>query len=64
MIKTIVVALIAILRGAPAFALDGARLLEQVDRGLNPESYEMYRKLINVEPSGAKNGKRNIPFSR
>jgi outer membrane lipoprotein-sorting protein len=54
MIKTIVVMLIAILFTVPAFALDGARLLEQVDRGLNPESYEMYRKLINVEPSGAK----------
>ncbi|MBM4315499.1 MAG: outer membrane lipoprotein-sorting protein [Deltaproteobacteria bacterium] len=52
--KGLVVVLIAILFGAPAFALDGARLLEQVDRGLNPESYEMYRKLINVEPSGAK----------
>jgi outer membrane lipoprotein-sorting protein len=48
------VTLIAILLSAPAFALDGDRLLEQVDRGLNPESYEMYRKLINVEPSGAK----------
>jgi outer membrane lipoprotein-sorting protein len=52
--KGLVVVLIAILFSAPAFALDGDRLLEQVDRGLNPESYEMYRKLINVEPSGAK----------
>ncbi|MEW6332808.1 MAG: outer membrane lipoprotein-sorting protein [Thermodesulfobacteriota bacterium] len=48
------VTLIAVLLGVPAFALDGTRLLEQVDRGLNPVSYEMYRKLINVEPSGAK----------
>lgn len=39
---------------APAAALDGTALLKQVDRKLNPESYEMYRKLINVEPSGAK----------
>jgi outer membrane lipoprotein-sorting protein len=39
---------------APAVALDGTALLKQVDRNLNPESYEMYRKLINVEPSGAK----------
>jgi outer membrane lipoprotein-sorting protein len=38
----------------PAAALDGTALLKQVDRNLNPESYEMYRKLINVEPSGAK----------
>jgi outer membrane lipoprotein-sorting protein len=35
-----------------ALALDGQSLLEQVDRNLAPESYEMYRKLINVEPDG------------
>ncbi len=38
----------------PALALDGTQLLKQVDRNLNPESYEMYRKLINVEPDGKK----------
>jgi outer membrane lipoprotein-sorting protein len=36
----------------PVYALDGKKLLEQVDRNLNPESYEAYRKLINVEPGG------------
>ena len=35
-------------------AIDGTQLLKQIDRNLNPESYEMYRKLINVEPSGRK----------
>ncbi len=35
-----------------AFALDGRALLEQVDRNLEPESYEMTRKLINEEPDG------------
>lgn len=35
-----------------AFALDGTALLQQVDRNLQPESYEMYRKLINIEPDG------------
>jgi outer membrane lipoprotein-sorting protein len=35
-----------------AAALDGAALLSQVDRNLEPESYEMYRKLINIEPDG------------
>jgi outer membrane lipoprotein-sorting protein len=54
MMKTIVASLLALLLAVPVFALDGAGILEQVDRGLNPESYEMYRKLINVEPSGAK----------
>ncbi len=38
----------------PAAALDGNDVLQQVDRNLQPESYEMYRKLINVEPDGSK----------
>ena len=38
----------------PAQAVDGTQLLKQIDRNLNPESYEMYRKLINVEPNGRK----------
>jgi len=32
--------------------LDGDSLLEQLDRNLSPESFEAYRKLINIEPSG------------
>jgi hypothetical protein len=28
--------------------------LKQIDRNLNPESYELYRKLINIEPDGRK----------
>ena len=39
---------------SPALAIDGNDLLEKVDRNLNPESFEMYRKLINIEPDGAK----------
>jgi outer membrane lipoprotein-sorting protein len=35
-----------------ASAIDGDELLRKVDRNLNPESYEMYRKLINIEPDG------------
>jgi outer membrane lipoprotein-sorting protein len=38
----------------PAYAIDGMQLLKQVDRNLNPESYESYRKLINIEPDGRK----------
>lgn len=38
----------------PAYAIDGTALLKQIDRNLNPESYEMYRKLINIEPDGSK----------
>ncbi len=40
--------------GSSAFAVDGNVLLEKVDRNLNPESFEMYRKLINLEPDGSK----------
>jgi outer membrane lipoprotein-sorting protein len=38
----------------PVYAIDGTQLLKQVDRNLNPESYESYRKLINIEPDGRK----------
>ena len=38
----------------PAAALDGNEILLQADRNLQPESYEMYRKLINIEPDGNK----------
>lgn len=31
---------------------DPNTLLKEVDRRLQPQSYEMYRKLINIEPSG------------
>lgn len=37
-----------------AHALDGVALLKKVDANLQPESFESYRKLINIEPSGAK----------
>ncbi len=37
-----------------AQAIDGKELLAKVDRNLAPVSYEMYRKLINVEPDGSK----------
>ena len=33
---------------------EGDKLLLKVDRNLNPESYESYKKLINIEPNGRK----------
>jgi outer membrane lipoprotein-sorting protein len=39
---------------ASAYAIDGGELLEKVDRHLAPASYELYRKLINIEPNGSK----------
>jgi len=35
-------------------AADPTNILQQVDRNLQPDAYEMYRKLINVEPNGNK----------
>ena len=48
--------LLSLLSAAPSLAasLEGNEILRKVDRNLEPESYEMYRKLINIEPSGAK----------
>ncbi|OGS21061.1 MAG: outer membrane lipoprotein-sorting protein [Elusimicrobia bacterium RIFOXYA2_FULL_39_19] len=37
-----------------AFAEDGNELLKRIDAKFMPESYESYRKLINIEPSGRK----------
>ncbi|MDA3971240.1 MAG: outer membrane lipoprotein-sorting protein [Desulfobulbaceae bacterium] len=47
---------ITFLASTPVWAadLDGTAILRQVDTNLQPESYEMYRKLINVEPDGTK----------
>jgi outer membrane lipoprotein-sorting protein len=47
-------AVLFLIPSLPARALDGDEILRQVDRQLNPESYEMYRKLINIEPDGRK----------
>jgi hypothetical protein len=38
----------------PALAVDGTNLLREIDRNLSPESYESYRKLVNIEPDGKK----------
>jgi outer membrane lipoprotein-sorting protein len=38
----------------PAWALDGNQLLQQVDRNMEPSSYEEYRKLTNIEPDGSR----------
>jgi outer membrane lipoprotein-sorting protein len=38
----------------PAAALDGNEILRKVDRNLEPESYEAYRKLIDIQPDGSR----------
>src|SRR3989338_8522563 len=47
-------ALAVLLAASPAAALDGTEILKKVDANLQPESFESYRKLIDVQPSGAK----------
>jgi outer membrane lipoprotein-sorting protein len=54
MVRTIIAILAGIFLAVPAFAVDGTRLLEQIDRNLSPESYESHRKIINIEPDGRK----------
>ena len=46
--------LVLCLASASAFALDGAEILRKVDRNLEPESYEAYRKLIDIQPDGSR----------
>ena len=51
--KTIII-IIAFMLTATVSALDNTQLLKEIDRNLQPESYESYRKLINIEPDGIK----------
>lgn len=46
--------LILSLIALPAAAIDGEQLLQRVDRNLEPESYETYRKLIDIQPDGTR----------
>ena len=48
------VVMLVLLQTASVFALDGNEILAQVDAKMQPASYEMYRKLINIEPDGKK----------
>ena len=38
----------------PAAAIDGTQILQKVDRNLEPESYESYRQLTDIQPDGSK----------
>lgn len=49
---SILISLVVLVSAIPVHAMDGTDLLKQIDRNLNPESYESYRKLINIEPDG------------
>jgi outer membrane lipoprotein-sorting protein len=50
----IIALIVSIFLSSTAYAVDGNQLLQQIDRSLAPESYQLYRKLINIEPDGRK----------
>lgn len=50
----ILIALCLLAFAMPVYAIDGTRLLKEIDSNMNPDSYESYRKLINIEPDGKK----------
>ena len=54
MIKLRLMILMCLCIAAPAYSDDGNAMLRKVDRNLNPDSFEMYRKLVNIEPDGSK----------
>lgn len=37
-----------------AAAVDGVQILQKVDRNLEPESYESFRKLVDIQPDGTR----------
>ena len=50
----LVMLMLVLVFSIPAYAIEGNEILAEVDKNLAPDSYEMYRKLINVEPDGRK----------
>jgi outer membrane lipoprotein-sorting protein len=54
MLKAITALLMGAFLAATAYAFDGPQLLARIDKNLSPESYESYRKIINIEPNGSK----------
>jgi outer membrane lipoprotein-sorting protein len=48
----LIIIIMGTLLSVSAHAVDGTELLKQIDRNLSPESYESYRKIVNIEPDG------------
>ena len=51
---TTILLLTIVILVSQAHAAEDSQLLVKIDKNMNPESYESYRKIINVEPSGSK----------
>jgi outer membrane lipoprotein-sorting protein len=52
--KKLLCLILCLLALPAAAAMDGTQILQKVDRNLEPESYETYRKLIDIQPDGSK----------
>jgi len=52
--KTLLWLLLFLVALPAAAAVDGTQILQKVDRNLEPESYEAYRQLIDIQPDGSK----------
>lgn len=52
--QSLLVFLIVLNMVGTGLALEPDAILEKVDRNLTPESYQSYRKLVNIEPDGKK----------
>ncbi|MFH0977157.1 MAG: outer membrane lipoprotein-sorting protein [Spirochaetota bacterium] len=60
--KKIILSLIILLAGiSQVKSEDNEGLLREIDRNLNPDSYESLRKIVNIEPDGRK--KEYVLFS-
>jgi len=53
-VSLLLVPVLLCLMAGTSRALDGNEVLRKVDERMQPASYEMYRKLINVEPDGTR----------
>jgi hypothetical protein len=54
MVKLLTNIFLGLFFATSALAVDGTQLLKQLDKNMAPESYESYRKIINIEPDGRK----------
>jgi len=53
-VKKLLWLVLCLVSPAVTAAVDGAQILQKVDRNLEPESYESFRKLIDIQPDGSK----------
>ena len=50
----LIICLVVLPASAATATIDGTQILQKVDRNLEPESYEAYRQLIDIQPDGSK----------